>query len=139
MNNISEFSSLIANTPPFISDPTVYNETDSVTLICRHDGNPSPIAIRWMRDNNVTASPVLTINSIQQSDAGDYTCCLDRVIAGDVETICDGFTIAVQCEYSCSLYVCACVCACRCTFDLQFSDSCWLTCSIHIASVHWFI
>ena len=98
MHNISELLFLTANTPPFISDSTVYNETNSVTLICRHQGNPSPIAIRWQRDNNVTPSPVLTIDSIQRSGAGVYTCCLDRVIAGIVETICDNFTITVQCE-----------------------------------------
>ena len=65
---------LIATTLPYINDPTVYNETDSVTLTCEHDARPSPRAIMWQR-NNVTVSsvPQLTINSIQQSDAGIYT------------------------------------------------------------------
>ena len=92
--------SLIVNTPPFIDNPTVYNETDDITLRCEDNGRPNPIAIRWQR-NNVTVSYFrsLTINSIQRNDAGVYSCCLYRVIAGELVTICsDNFTIIVQCE-----------------------------------------
>ena len=87
------------NTPPFINDPTVYNESEHVTLTCQSDGRPSAVAIRWQR-NNVTISPdsQLTFNPIQQSDAGDYTCCIVRIIAGGLITVCDDFTITVQCE-----------------------------------------
>ena len=94
------------NTLPFINDPTIYNETDSVPLTCLGDNSPIPRAITWQR-NNVTVSPnpQLTFNPIQRSDAGVYTCCLVRIIAGVFVTICDDFTITVQCEYSCCQHV----------------------------------
>ena len=87
------------DTPPFINDPTIYNETDSVILTCRHNARPNPVVIRWQR-NNVTVSPVrsLTINSIQQNATGVYTCCIVRDIAGGFVTTCSDFTITVQCE-----------------------------------------
>ena len=90
--------SLIANTPPFIRDPIVYNETDDVTLTCLGDNSPNPADITWQRNNITTFSPRLTINRIQQSDAGDYTCCLFRSITGEFVENCDHFTITVQCE-----------------------------------------
>ena len=88
------------NTPPFINDPTVYNETDDVTLTCEHNGRPNPIAIRWQGNNVAISDLQLTIDSIQRSDAGIYICCLDRVIAGNLDITCDNFTITVQCKYS---------------------------------------
>ena len=91
--------SLIANTPPFINDPTVYNESEHVTLTCQSGGRPSAVAIRWQR-NDVTISPdsQLTFSPIQQNNASVYTCCIDRIIAGRLVTVCDDFTITVQCE-----------------------------------------
>ena len=100
---------LIATTLPYINDPTVYNETDDVTLRCEYNARPSPSRIRWQR-NNVTLSttPLLMINSIQQSDAGIYTCCIVRRIAGELVT-CNNFTITVQCEYSYSYVLFSCL------------------------------
>ena len=101
---------LIATTLPYINDPTVYNETDNVTLTCEHNARPGPRGIMWQR-NNVTNSttPSLMINSIQQSDAGIYTCCIVRRIAGELVTTCNDFTITVQCEYSYSYVLFSCL------------------------------
>ena len=101
---------LIATTLPYINDPTVYNETDNVILRCEYNARPSPRRIRWQR-NNVTLSttPLLKINSIQQDDAGIYTCCIVRLLAGDSVTTCNDFTITVQCEYSYSYVLFSCL------------------------------
>ena len=87
------------DSPPFINDPTVYNETDNVQLTCMNNAIPSPISTMWQRNNEtVSTNPILTINSIQQSDAGVYTCCIGRVVAGEVVTTCSDFILTVQCE-----------------------------------------
>ena len=92
---------LIATTLPYINDPTVYNETDNVILTCEYNASPSPRTIMWQRsDVTVSSVPQLTINSIQQSDAGIYTCCIVRRIARELVTTCNDFAITVQCEYS---------------------------------------
>ena len=85
--------------PPFITDPTVYNETDNVRLICRSNATPSPIT-SWQR-NGVTVGSfaLLEIDSIQRSGAGIYTCCAVREVAGESVTTCRDFTITVQCEF----------------------------------------
>ena len=84
--------------PPFITDPTVYNETDNVRLICRSNATPSPIT-SWRR-NGVTVGSfsLLEIDSIQRSDAGTYACCAVREVAGMSVTACRDFNITVQCE-----------------------------------------
>ena len=92
--------SQIADTPPFINDPTVYNETDDVTLRCAHSGSPDPSAAMWERNNaTISSLRTLTIDSIQQHDAGVYTCCIIREVAGEFVRTCSDFTITVQCEY----------------------------------------
>ena len=85
--------------PPFVNDPTVYNETDNVRIICRSNAVPSPTRITWQR-NNVTVGTLalLIFDSIQPSDAGIYTCCAVRMVAGVSVTTCSDFTITVQCE-----------------------------------------
>ena len=101
---------LIATTLPYINDPTVYNETDNVILTCEHNASPSPSAIRWQRNNvTVSSTPLLMINSIQQSDAGIYTCCIVRLLAGELVPTCNDFTITVQCEYSYSYVLFSCL------------------------------
>jgi len=89
----------LVDNPPFINDPTVYNESDSVNIDCLFNVRPSPRGVLWQR-NNVTISntALLSINSIQQSDAGLYTCCIFRQVAGDRVTTCNDFTLTVQCE-----------------------------------------
>ena len=89
--------SLIANTPPFINDPTVYNETDDVTLTCLSDGMPSAEAVRW--NVTISSNPQLTFDHIQRSNASVYTCCAFRRIAGEIVMRCTDFTITVQCEF----------------------------------------
>ena len=85
--------------PPFITDPTVYNETNNVRLICRSNATPSPIT-SWRR-NGVTVGSfaLLEIDSIQRSGAGTYACCAFRVVAGNSLMTCRNFTIIVQCEF----------------------------------------
>ena len=85
--------------PPFINEPTVYNETDNVSLICRSNAIPSPRGITWQRnDVESSSNALLTISSIQRSGAGIYTCCSLRVVAGESVITCSNFTITVQCE-----------------------------------------
>ena len=85
--------------PPFINEPTVYNETDNVSLICRSNARPSPRRITWQRNGvEISSNTLLTINSIQRSGAGVYTCCVLRVVAGESVITCSNFTITVQCE-----------------------------------------
>ena len=89
------------DSPPFINDPTVYNETDNVQLRCLTNAIPSPISTMWQRNDEIlSTNPILTINSIQRSDAGVYTCCIDRIVVGELVTTCDNFTLTVQCEYA---------------------------------------
>ena len=85
--------------PPFITDPTVYNETDNVRIICRSNAVPSPTRITWQR-NNVTVGTLalLIFDSIQRSDADVYTCCTVRMVAGQSLMTCDNFDITVQCK-----------------------------------------
>ena len=85
--------------PPFITDPTVYNETNNVRLICRSNATPSPIT-SWQRNGETVGSfALLGIDSIRQSDAGTYTCCAVRMVAGMSVPTCRNFTITVQCEF----------------------------------------
>ena len=101
---------LIATTLPYINDPTVYNETDNVILTCEYNARPNPRTIMWQRsDVTVSSVPQLTINSIQQSDAGIYTCCIVRLLAGELVPTCNDFTITVQCEYSYSYVLFSCL------------------------------
>ena len=87
------------DSPPFINDPTVYNETDNVQLTCMNNAIPSPISTMWQRNNEtVSTNPLLTINSIQRSDAGVYTCCVGRAVAGEVVITCSDFILTIQCE-----------------------------------------
>ena len=56
--------------PPFINEPTVYNETDNIRIICRSNATPSPRGITWQRnDVEVSSNALLTISSIQRSGA----------------------------------------------------------------------
>ena len=85
--------------PPFINEPTVYNETDDVRLICTSNATPSPRGTTWQRnDVEVSSNSLLHISSIQRSGAGIYTCCALRVVAGESVITCSNFTITVQCE-----------------------------------------
>ena len=53
----------------------------------------------WQRnDETVSTNPSLTISSIQQSDAGVYTCCIGRIVAGELVTTCSDFILTIQCE-----------------------------------------
>jgi len=92
----------LVDNPPFINDPTVYNESVSVNINCLFNVRPSPRGVVWQR-NNVTISntALLSFNSIQQSDAGLYTC-IFREVAGETVTTCNDFTLTVQCE----LFIC---------------------------------
>ena len=89
----------LVDNPPFINDPIVYNETDSVNINCLFNVRPNPRGVIWQR-NNVTISntALLSFDSIQQSDAGLYTCCIFRQVAGETVTTCNDFTLTVQCE-----------------------------------------
>ena len=85
--------------PPFINDPTVYNETDNVQLTCMSNAIPSPILTMWQRNNEtISTNPVLMINSIPRSGAGIYTCCIVIIVAGELVTTCSDFILTVQCE-----------------------------------------
>ena len=87
------------DTPPFINDPTVYNVTDDVTIMCRSNAIPSPTATIWQRDDEaVSSNALLSIPSISQSDAGVYTCCTNRTVAGETVIRCSNITLTVQCE-----------------------------------------
>ena len=90
--------SLPVDAPPFVTDPTIYNETDNVRITCMSNAVPSPIRA-WQR-NGVTVGSfaLLEIDSIQPSDAGIYTCCAVRIVAGVSVTTCRDFNITVQCE-----------------------------------------
>ena len=89
------------DSPPFITDSTVYNETDNVRLICRSSAVPSPTRITWQRNNaTVGNSALLVFDAIQQSNADVYACCAVRVVAGDSLMTCRNFTITVQCKFS---------------------------------------
>ena len=60
---------------------------------------PTPITTMWQRnDETVSTNPILTINSIQRSDAGVYTCCIERIVAGGLVPTCNDFMLTVQCE-----------------------------------------
>ena len=86
--------------PPFINEPTVYNETDNIRIQCRSNATPGPRRITWERnDDEVSSNALLIISSIQRSGAGIYTCCTLRVVAGESVITCSNFTITVQCEY----------------------------------------
>ena len=85
--------------PPFINEPTVYNETDNVRIICRSNATPSPRRITWQRnDVEVSTNALLSISSIHRNDTAIYTCCTLRVVAGESVITCSDFTITVQCE-----------------------------------------
>ena len=87
--------------PPFINEPTVYNETDNVRIRCRSNATPSPRRITWQRsDVEVSSIPLLSFSSIQRNNASIYTCCTLRFVAGESVTTCTNFTITVQCEYN---------------------------------------
>jgi len=92
--------SLPVEAPPFIDNPTVYNETENVEIICRSNAVPVPLRTSWER-NDVTVSSLglLNITSIQRNDAGIYTCCTLRLVAGEPVITCGNFTITVQCEF----------------------------------------
>ena len=85
--------------PPFINEPTVYNETNDVRIQCRSNATPSPRGTTWQRnDVEVSFNALLSISSIQRSGAGIYTCCAQREVAGESVITCNNFTITVQCE-----------------------------------------
>ena len=86
--------------PPFVNDPTIYNVTDNVRIICMSNAVPSPLR-SWQR-NGVTVGSfaLLEIDSIRRNDAGIYTCCAVRTVAGVSVTTCSNFTITVQCKFS---------------------------------------
>ena len=66
---------------------------------------PTPIRTTWQRNNEpVSTNPSLTINSIQRSEAGVYTCCIERIVAGGLVSTCNDFMLTVQCEYA--LFLC---------------------------------
>ena len=89
----------LADNPPFINGPTVYNETDSVSITCLHDIRPFHRGAIWQRNSvTISNSAMLSFNSIQQSDAGLYTCCILRSVAGETLMTCSNFTLTVQCE-----------------------------------------
>ena len=86
--------------PPFIDEPTVYNETDNVRIVCRSNATPSPRGITWRRnDVVVSTTAVLSFSSIQRDNASIYTCCAVRFVVGESVITCSNFTITVQCEY----------------------------------------
>ena len=61
----------------------------------------------WQRNNEtVSTNALMTINSIQQSDAGVYTCCMGRIVAGEIVTTCSDFILTVQCKYVASSDAC---------------------------------
>ena len=92
--------SLPVDSPPFINEPTVYNETDNVRIVCRSSATPSPRRTTWQRNNvQVSTNALLTINSIQRSGAGIYTCCTLREVVGESMITCSNFTITIQCEH----------------------------------------
>ena len=96
---INALLSLPVDSPPFINEPTVYNETDNVRIVCRSSATPSPRRITWQRnDVQVSSNALLTIDPIQRNDTGVYTCCTLREIAGESPITCSNFTITVQCE-----------------------------------------
>ena len=87
------------DSPPFVIEPTVYNVTDDVRITCRSSATPTPRGIIWQRNNTeVSGNALLTISSIQRSDAGIYTCCTRREVAGEDVFTCRNFTLTVQCE-----------------------------------------
>ena len=93
--------------PPFINEPTVYNETDSVRITCRSNATPRPSRTTWERNGvKVSTNALLTFNSIDRSNTSVYTCCTVREVAGEsTPPTCSNFTIIVQCEYlSCMIY-----------------------------------
>ena len=93
--------SLPVDNPPFINEPTVYNETDNVRIVCMSSATPSPRRTTWQRNNvqvSTTTRALLEINAIQRNDTGIYTCCTLREVAGESPITCSNFTITVQCE-----------------------------------------
>ena len=87
--------------PPFINEPTVYNETDNVRIQCRSNATPRVRGATWQRDGvEVSSSGILSFSSIQRNNASVYTCCALRVIAEESVITCSNFTITVQCEYN---------------------------------------
>ena len=94
-------SRLPVDMPPFINEPTVYNETDNVRIQCRSDATPGPRENTWQRDDiEVSSTAILSFSSIQRNNASVYTCCAVRVVAGESVITCSNFTITVQCEYN---------------------------------------
>lgn len=93
-------SRLPVDMPPFINEPTVYNETDNVRIQCRSDATPRVRGATWQRDDiEVSSTAILQFSSIQRNNASVYTCCALRLVAGESLTTCSNFTITVQCEY----------------------------------------
>ena len=91
--------------PPFINEPTVYNETDNVRVQCRSNATPHPRGITWERDDvEVSSNVILSFSSIERNNASVYTCCAVRVVAGESVITCSNFTITVQCEYIANQY-----------------------------------
>ena len=100
-------SRLPVDMPPFINEPTVYNETDNVRIQCRSNATPRIRGITWQRDDvEVSSTAILSFISIERNNASVYTCCAVRVIAGESVITCSNFTITVQCEYICVFYLC---------------------------------
>ena len=90
---------------PFIDEPTVYNETDNVRIICRSDATPCPRGFTWQRNGvEVFSNALLQFGSIQRNNASVYACCVLRVVAGESVITCSNFTITVQCEYIANQY-----------------------------------
>ena len=100
--SINALLSLPVDMPPTINEPTVYNETDNVRIVCASNATPSPRGITWLRnDIVVSTTATLSFSSIQRNNASIYTCCTLRFVAGESVTTCSNFTITVQCEYLC--------------------------------------
>ena len=99
MYGINIILPVLEDLPPFINDPTVYNENDDVSITCRNDATPAPRSITWLRNSvQIADSALLIITSIQRSASGNYTCCTTSRIAGESVMTCREFTLTVQCE-----------------------------------------
>ncbi len=111
--------------PPVVIGATTVNETDALTLSCDHSGSSPPPTISWFAPDGSGIQAVggsITIDDIQRSQSGNYTCVLTST---SDDTRSTSVVVTVQCKYvafnrcSCEECVCVCVCVCACVVVLD--------------------